>query len=254
MNSTINNTINQYISVFMDSIVERFDLKREDLEEMWKETQKKKIKKAAKITKRKKALAPAAYILFCKDERPKIRKENPELSFADIARELGRRWKSADDEVKLFYNNKHDDLVNESKQALAQAEDQDQVAVDTTQVLLDENINNDETSDVVETTQLEDNTQVAHAITTTTAPKNKRPKAIKALEIPEEITNERQRELWVEFAKSKIAELRTQCSYNNLKTSKNRNDMILALIEHRIALEDGNIQMDSDSDEEDEEF
>ena len=76
--------------------------------------------------------------------------------------------------------------------------------------------------------------------------KPKKPKKNKPIDIPDEITDERQRDLWTEFATMTIAELRDQCDRNNIKRNKNRNIMIQALVIHRIALEDGNTQVDSE--------
>lgn len=64
--------------------------------------------------------------------------------------------------------------------------------------------------------------------------------------IPDDIQNERERELWVYFADSKIAELRIQCEQYSLKTSKIRNDMIRSLVIHRMALENQTVEYDSD--------
>jgi hypothetical protein len=79
-------------------------------------------------------------------------------------------------------------------------------------------------------------------------PKKSRKKA--ADNIPADLTDH-QRELWEEFAKSTMAELRQQCENNNLKTSKRRNEMIMALITHRIALEDGDPDLSEQEEEDD---
>ena len=44
------------------------------------------------------------YIQFCKDMRPKIKSEHPDMAFGDIAKELGRRWKSLSAEEKQRYS------------------------------------------------------------------------------------------------------------------------------------------------------
>ena len=35
---------------------------------------------------------PSSYMMFCKAERPKIVKENPDMAFGDVGKELGLRW------------------------------------------------------------------------------------------------------------------------------------------------------------------
>lgn len=59
---------------------------------------------ADKKTKSKRP--PSPYIMFCKETRPKIIKESPELSFTDIGKELGARWRklSAEEKAKFKKN------------------------------------------------------------------------------------------------------------------------------------------------------
>lgn len=215
----------------MDTIAERFDINREELDELWKETQKKKFNKTKRNRRAKKNTVPSAYILFCNDERPKIKEEQPDLSFPDVARELGRRWKQANEKVKSHYKNQHDILVQEKNT-------DNEAPVSSHPIIHTEE--EDETSTIGGEEEEEEE-----------KPKKKRTKKAKTIEIPDDITNERERDLWEEFASLTIAQLRTQCDHNNLKKSKNRNDMIHALVIHRIALEDGNTQIDSSDDDED---
>ena len=231
MNSAIINALQQYLDTFMDTVAERFDINREELHDLWKETQKKKFTKKNQSSKRKKSSVPSAYILFCQDERPKIKENHPDKDFADVARELGKRWNKATDAMKEHYKKQHDTLLEQHQQGLnaTTTSSPDEEVASVTEAVMEE---------VIVVPEVEE--------------KAKKPKKPKTIEIPEDITNERERDLWPEFAKMTITELRTQCDHNNLKKSKNRNDMIHALVVHRIALEDGNTQIDSD--EEDEEF
>jgi hypothetical protein len=225
MNSAINNALQQYLDTFMDTVAERFEINRDDLNNLWKETQKKKFAKNKK-NKRKKSSVPSAYILFCNDERVKIKDDHPNMIFTEIAKELGKRWKKASDSVKEHYKKQHDILMQQHQDHTAETtsvDEEDSVATNV--------------DEEVATTQIEEEKPK----------KSKKPK--KNDEIPEEITNERERGLWPEFAKLTIAELRTQCDHNNVKKSKNRNDMIHALVVRRIALEDGNTHIDSDEED-----
>jgi len=225
MNSAINNALQQYLDTFMDTVAERFEINRDELNNLWKETQKKKFAKNKKNSKRKKSSVPSAYILFCHDERAKIKDNHPGMTFAEVAKELGRRWNKASDDTKEHYKKQHDILLQQH---------QNQPETITADEEASATIADEEAPD--NTTQVEEE-------------KPKKPKKQKAIEIPDEITNERERDLWPEFAKLSIAELRTQCDHNNVKKSKNRNDMIHTLIVHRIALEDGNTQIDSDEED-----
>ena len=230
MNSAINNTIQTYLENFMTTVAERFEIDRDELETLWKEVQKKKFTKTKKDKKNKKSKSvPSAYILFSHDERPKIKEANPTMSFVEIGRELGRRWKKASEEVKAHYNQQRELLR------------QQQANMTTTTTTSDDEASITTTDDnVVEPVQVDEEEE---------KPKPKKTKKNKTIEIPEDITDERQRDLWTEFATLTIAELRDQCDHNNIKRNKNRNTMIQALVVHRIALEDGNTQAD-DSDEE----
>lgn len=229
MNSAIHNALQQYLDTFMDTVADRFEINRDELNDLWKETQKKKFTKKNKSSKRKKSSVPSAYILFCQDERAKIKASHPEMSFAEVAKELGKRWNKAGDSTKEHYKKQHDILLEQHQQTTT-----------TVAATDDGSATYDDASVEVEAT----------AEAGEEEEKPKKPKKPKAIEIPEEITNDRERDLWPEFAKMTIAELRTQCEHNNLKSSKKRNDMIHALVIHRIALEDGNTQIDNDSDEE----
>jgi len=45
----------------------------------------------------------SAYMLFCRDSRDCIRKENPDAKFFDIARLLKQAWEDADGTIKAKY-------------------------------------------------------------------------------------------------------------------------------------------------------
>ena len=45
----------------------------------------------------------SGYMLFCKETRPIIMKENPDLAFGAVGKELGKRWKALSDEEKEAY-------------------------------------------------------------------------------------------------------------------------------------------------------
>jgi len=45
----------------------------------------------------------SAFFWFCNDERPKVKGMNPEYGVGEIAKELGRLWSEADQEMKRKY-------------------------------------------------------------------------------------------------------------------------------------------------------
>lgn len=42
----------------------------------------------------------SGYMLFCKETRPVIIKESPDLAFGAVGKELGKRWRALTDEEK----------------------------------------------------------------------------------------------------------------------------------------------------------
>ena len=61
----------------------------------------KAAKKAAKEAKPKKA--PGPYMLYCKEQRPKIVAAHPEYSFGEVGKALGAGWKELSDAQKAKY-------------------------------------------------------------------------------------------------------------------------------------------------------
>jgi HMG (high mobility group) box len=45
----------------------------------------------------------SGYMLFCKEMRPTILKESPDLAFGAVGKELGKRWKALSDDEKEAY-------------------------------------------------------------------------------------------------------------------------------------------------------
>ena len=58
-------------------------------------------KKSAPKEKGKKA--PGPYMVFCKEMRPKIVKENPGMAFGEIGKALGAAWGKLSDKEKAKY-------------------------------------------------------------------------------------------------------------------------------------------------------
>lgn len=47
-----------------------------------------------------------AYMFFCEKERKVVKKEHPKWGFADISKELGKRWKKLGDRQRRRYQQK----------------------------------------------------------------------------------------------------------------------------------------------------
>ncbi|CAF0818843.1 unnamed protein product [Didymodactylos carnosus] len=54
----------------------------------------------------------SAFFLFSQDERPGIKQKNSALSVADVAKQIGERWRGAGDDVKK----KYEKLAKEAKE------------------------------------------------------------------------------------------------------------------------------------------
>ena len=62
-------------------------------------------KKAARAKKDPSApkRAPSAYIIFCTEKRPEVQKKNPEASFGELGKLLGKLWGEMDEKTKAPY-------------------------------------------------------------------------------------------------------------------------------------------------------
>ncbi|KAG8525989.1 Non-histone chromosomal protein 6 [Bacidia gigantensis] len=77
---------------------------------MPKETKPRKSKKAAPEKKKKDPNAPkrglSAYMFFANENRDSVREENPGISFGQVGKVLGERWKALSDKQRVPYEDK----------------------------------------------------------------------------------------------------------------------------------------------------
>ena len=68
------------------------------------------VKRGRKPRSKKDPMAPkralSGFFWFSNDERPKVKAANPDFGVGDIAKELGRRWAEASEEVKAKFEAK----------------------------------------------------------------------------------------------------------------------------------------------------
>ena len=69
-----------------------------------KRTRTRRTRKVKDPNAPKRALS--AYMYFANENRDIVRSENPEISFGQMGKLLGERWKSLNEEDKLPYENK----------------------------------------------------------------------------------------------------------------------------------------------------
>ena len=60
-------------------------------------------KKSAKKDAPKEKKAPGPYMVFCKEQRPKIIKADPNLTFGEVGKALGAAWGKLSDAQKAKY-------------------------------------------------------------------------------------------------------------------------------------------------------
>ena len=64
---------------------------------------KKSIAKKSAAKEKGGKKAPGPYMVFCKEMRPKIVKENPGMAFGEIGKALGAAWGKLSDKEKAKY-------------------------------------------------------------------------------------------------------------------------------------------------------
>jgi len=124
----INSLIDISVSIMQSSIEKHFEniIKNnesmDDLLNTWNSKENKKalgkILKKLSSTRKKKVKGPkkvrSAYLYFCEAERPKIKKDKPELSATEILSECGARWTLIKDKPKMI--KKFKDLSEKDKE------------------------------------------------------------------------------------------------------------------------------------------
>jgi hypothetical protein len=51
----------------------------------------------------------SAFLIYCEEHRDQLKKENPDLSFGEIAKLLGEKWKQLSEDEKEIYNQLFED-------------------------------------------------------------------------------------------------------------------------------------------------
>lgn len=91
---SIEKTVMEYTKV----IAEKHNLDQDELVEMWGEISKMKMRTA------KKKMSP--WLQFCKEERMRLKREFPEMTFGEISKAIGDKWTSMSEEEKEIYKEK----------------------------------------------------------------------------------------------------------------------------------------------------
>jgi hypothetical protein len=141
LTKAIQKSIEKNIDKFVTEIEAKFGVSKTDLINIWKDVSKMNIKN------KDKKLSP--WLQFCKDQRVIIKKNHPEMSFGDISKMIGLKWKDLTKEQKKTYKSyedKPEPVVEESVNLLNET-----MVVDEETMVVEEETHNDETMVVKET-------------------------------------------------------------------------------------------------------
>ena len=108
LSKKINKLVQAEVKAIVVALSEKYDF---DAEEAATFLADKASKPSIKLKK-----PPSAYIMFCKDERSKIKDDHPDFSGPQILSELGKRWKSLDSEQKMIYTKDYETAMQLYKQ------------------------------------------------------------------------------------------------------------------------------------------
>ena len=103
----------QQCSAFSDYVVDFLKSNNgDDLVEQWKKQEKQHSKVLNKVINKtnkpkKDPNAPkkgmSAFMYFSRDNRDKVKSDNPDITFGELGKELGQRWRALSDKEKAKY-------------------------------------------------------------------------------------------------------------------------------------------------------
>ena len=80
-------------TTFATVVAGKYNLDVEELKVLWNDTMGKTSKKRS----------PNAFQLFSKEQRPKLKQSEPDLTFGQVGKRLGEMWKALSDEDKAKF-------------------------------------------------------------------------------------------------------------------------------------------------------
>lgn len=258
MNKAIQAVVDSYIGSFISLLEEKTGMTKEQLVEIWEESQKIQPSGSSASTasssplRSKKASSggsssakkPSAYLTFCKTMRPRLKANG--LSFGEIAKELGRMWKEMSQEEKDTYKTTTPDKPTQETPDT----DPSPLSVPETPVQETPAPEPEQTMEIVQDPPVVESAKTTSeekedATPIDEKPKSKRPKVskIKKTAIPSDLTTDRQKDLWVELSPKTMADLQEECVSLGIKGKSKKEDTIRAIIMAKIALQDGETQL-----------
>ena len=98
LTKVIESAIEKAVKNYATQIAEKYSLDESALVQLWKESIKKGTKSGGGGAR------TSGYLEYSKLERAKVKAEHEGMSFVDISREIGRRWKALGDDDKGKWN------------------------------------------------------------------------------------------------------------------------------------------------------
>lgn len=95
---TIQKSIEKCVLEYVRMVAEQYELPEDELLAMWTDLTKMRIKTASNGSKR---MSP--WLQFCKEERIRLKGEEPTLKFGEISKRIGEKWSAMSAEERQAY-------------------------------------------------------------------------------------------------------------------------------------------------------
>ena len=235
--------MDSYVEAFLDVLCQAHpELDRENAAVLWQNTKKDHLKVFPKTmaTGKPKTVRPkqppSAYILFSNEARLRLRTEQPDLTFSEIAKELGRLWREeTTEEERQKYKDEHDRLKEILLQNTSSSSSPSSYPLDREENEDDEG--NDRESSPPASLLIKQ--EPPSTPTTPKKRKNKLPSSEGEKDISKDISKDIypsdpvKRNLYREFSDMTQNDLKNRCDEAGIKPAfgKNKHNMIHALVE-----------------------
>lgn len=104
---SISDVINSFIEPWISLMAQKYNIPKNELMTSWYMYNKSDmVSNDAKSPTSRKSIP--AYVNFCNKQRPLLKEQFPTMSFGDISKELGKRWKELSDDDKNSHITKND--------------------------------------------------------------------------------------------------------------------------------------------------
>ena len=272
MDRTVQKIHRQYVDMFIEEMVNRQPIMEiEVLTALWLEISHRKPAVARKIAMEKKTTQPkrpSGYILFCNEHR----EEFSHLPFGEVSKAMGELWKTVTVEDKASYKERAKLVSTSSSPVLTPSIEETQVEEETIPVerkKKDKVMTAEEEETIPVERKKKDEETMKKKKTVTPVVLNekkstpdtesvdheeaarmvvikpiKRPTAASSMvkkpttKVPEDITVDREKELYLHYGSFPTESLRVKCSNIKAKPASDlREDMIRALIHKRLIMD-----------------